>query len=218
MRSDETPQRMTYDHAQWREAIDAFKAADAQSPPPAESVVFAGSSTMTLWKTDEMFANQPVINRGFGGSVIPDVLHYLDEVVLSYAPRTVVFYSGDNDVASGQPAAYVEADYASFIERTLSALPEANLLMLAIKPSPNRWELWPVIQRVNRALSAMCERDDRLTYLDLRETLLTLNGKPDPTFYADGLHLNDDLYWVWSGHVKAALAAIDAAKAEVKDE
>jgi len=48
-----------------------------------------------------------VINRGFGGSEVRDSTYYANRVVVSYAPRRVFFYAGDNDLNSGGRAALV---------------------------------------------------------------------------------------------------------------
>ena len=63
-------------------------------------IVFAGSSSFTKWKgMSDSFPGYPVVNRGFGGSSIPDLIRYADEIIIKYHPRQVIIYSGDNDIA-----------------------------------------------------------------------------------------------------------------------
>ncbi len=39
----------------------------------------------------------PIINRGFGGSTFPEVIHYADRTIFKYHPKTVVIYC-ENDM------------------------------------------------------------------------------------------------------------------------
>ena len=77
--------------------IIAFEAADRASPPPAGGIVFIGSSSIKNWiDVAADFPGLPVLNRGFGGSTVADVVHYEDRILIPYRPRVVVFYAGDN--------------------------------------------------------------------------------------------------------------------------
>ena len=54
-----------------------------------------------MWKTvAEDMAPMPVINRGFGGSTMPDLIHYADRVIYPYKPKGILVYEGDNDITS----------------------------------------------------------------------------------------------------------------------
>src|SRR5512136_3175724 len=75
----------------WESTIRKFEARDRIQPPPADVIVFTGSSSITFWSTLEQdMAPLPVINRGFGGSRIDDVVYYADRIVIPYHPRAVV--------------------------------------------------------------------------------------------------------------------------------
>src|SRR3954471_370058 len=53
--------------------IEALEAADRKNPPAPGGVLFLGSSSIVKWKTlAQDFPGVPVVNRGFGGSTIPD--------------------------------------------------------------------------------------------------------------------------------------------------
>lgn len=65
--------------------IQAFEAADTANPPPANAVLFIGSSSIRLWPNlDRIFPCRTVLNRGFGGSQMSDVLFYFDRLVARY--------------------------------------------------------------------------------------------------------------------------------------
>ncbi len=81
--------------------IAAFKKQDAVSFPPATAILFVGSSSFRMWKdVQDYFPQHTIINRGFGGSALPDVIRYADDIILPYQPKQIVIYCGENDIAS----------------------------------------------------------------------------------------------------------------------
>ncbi len=124
------------DPARFASQIDEFAKQDEAQRPAPGGVVFVGSSSIRRWDLDTSFPGMPVLNRGFGGSQYSDALHYFDRVVVPYAPKLIVLYEGDNDLAAGKSPERVADDFRSFAHRTHEALPEALLIVLSIKPSP----------------------------------------------------------------------------------
>src|SRR5580692_8032994 len=81
--------------------IAAFKAQDAQTPPAKGQILFIGSSSFTRWTdVQSYFPTHPILNRAFGGSTLPDVIRYVNDIVFPYQPKQVVLYCGENDFAS----------------------------------------------------------------------------------------------------------------------
>jgi len=189
----------------WEKDIQRFEAWDAQNAWPTDGVLFVGSSSIRLWKTRRCFPDLPVINRGFGGSQIPDVLHFLDRIVLKYRPAVVVFYCGDNDIAAGRTPEQVATDWRTFVARIRAALPKTPIVYLGIKPSGSRWALWPQMRRANAMIRDDCARDGRLYYVDTAAPLLT-DGRPDDAlFLSDRLHLNAAGYARWTAALRPIL-------------
>jgi hypothetical protein len=147
--------------------IEAFAQWDSKNAFPAEPVLFVGSSSIRMWRTREGFPDLPVINRGFGGSHISDVLHFADRIVLPYRPKVIVFYAGDNDVAGRKSAERVRDDYRKFVNLINDRLPQTRLIFVTIKPSGQRWTLWPEMNRTNALIRDLCTADDRLFFADL---------------------------------------------------
>ena len=55
---------------------------EAANPPPTNAILFVGSSSIRVWPNlAATFPNHPVLNRGFGGSQMSEVLFYFDRVV-----------------------------------------------------------------------------------------------------------------------------------------
>ena len=73
--------------------IQNFKKQDSLNPPPQHAILFVGSSSFTKWKdVQDYFPETKIINRGFGGSSLPDVIRYANDIIFPYNPRQVVIY------------------------------------------------------------------------------------------------------------------------------
>ncbi len=187
------------DPNRFADEIRTFAEWDSKNAVPAEPVLFVGSSSIRLWRTRECFPDLPVINRGFGGSHISDVVSFADRIVLPYQPKVIVFYAGDNDIAGGKSARRVLDDYHRFVALVQARLPAAHIIFISIKPSESRWTLWPEMQRANESIRTFCAADRRLFFADLAAPLLNPEGKPkSELFLSDKLHLNANGYEVWS--------------------
>jgi lysophospholipase L1-like esterase len=146
------------------------------------------------------------INRGFGGSEIADSIHFAERIILKHKPKVVLLYAGDNDISRGKSAETVTADFQKFVGVVREALPETSIGFIAIKPSIKRWNLVDEIRTANKAIAAICEKDDKLTYVDIFKPMLGQDGQPRPELFAkDGLHLNDEGYRVWAQVIRPLL-------------
>lgn len=199
--------------------IDAFAQWDSKNATPADPILFVGSSSIRMWRTREAFPDSPVINRGFGGSHISDVIHFAERIVIPYEPGVIVFYAGDNDIANGKSAARVLTDYRRFVTYVRQAYAHVPIVFISIKPSGSRWRLWPQMKKANGLVADFSERDARLFFADLATPLLGTDGTPDPALFLDDkLHLNARGYAVWNKafmpSMRKALQARAAAKPE----
>jgi lysophospholipase L1-like esterase len=186
-----------YDPAKWQPDIDKFLAADISEPTKPGGVVFVGSSSIRMWDLGKSFPDEKYLNRGFGGSEIIDSTHFLTELVAKHKPRLVVFYAGDNDIASGKSPEQVHEDFQAFAKKFETALPEAKLVYISIKPSIARWQLADKMREANRLIATECEKIDRFMFLDVWPVMLK-DGKPrEDIFLSDGLHMNEAGYKLW---------------------
>lgn len=62
--------------------IQSFKTKDSLHFPGAHAILFVGSSSFTKWvDVQDYFPGYTIINRGFGGSSLPDVIRYADDII-----------------------------------------------------------------------------------------------------------------------------------------
>ena len=185
--------------SRWDKDIRAFEAWDARNSFAADAVLFVGSSSIRMWRTQGLFPDLPVINRGFGGSQISDVNQFAKRIVLRYAPRLIVFYAGDNDIAAGKSPERVLKDYIAFTRLVHETLPRTPIIYMSIKPSRSRWSLREKMDKANSLIREFSVNDTRLFYVDGAGPFLGENGEPDDKFYLDDkLHLSAEGYKVWT--------------------
>ena len=195
--------------------IEAFVKADRAAPPAPGGIVFVGSSSIRLWSTlAEDMAPLPVIRRGFGGAHLLHVNHALSRIVLPYAPRAVVLYAGDNDIAYGRSAEAVAAEFQQFVHAIHAALPVTDIWYLSMKPTKTQALFWPELSRGNRQIAAVARGDARVHFIDADALFLTADGKANADLLRfDGIHLNDKGYAVWTSLIKPTLLAAYAPAA-----
>ncbi len=191
------------DPTRFADQIAAFAEADQKEMPDKGKIVFVGSSSIRMWKeAEEKFEDFGVINRGFGGSQTSDAIYYFDELVLKYAPSKIVFYEGDNDIASGKSPKQVFKDFKTFVKKVKKSLPDCEIGFVAIKPSVSRWNLAEEMVEANASIAKYCSKRDHLTYIDVWRPMLNEDGKPKPEiFLEDNLHMNERGYAIWNEQV-----------------
>ena len=183
----------------WEPKMKAFEKGDAKNAPPKDAVLFVGSSSIVGWNLKRWFPDLAAINRGFGGSIIAESIHFADRIVLPHKPRIVVLYAGDNDVAGGMTPQQVFDDFQAFVKVVHDALPRTRIVFVAIKPSIARWRLVAKMRAANALIRAHTRTDERLAYVDVDAPMLGDDGKPRAEFFKkDGLHLNATGYALWT--------------------
>ena len=180
-------------------SIDLFRLWDKKNSILTNSVVFVGSSSIRKWSTVEYFPDIPIVNRGFGGSHISDVIHFINETVLKYKPKVIVFYAGDNDIYFGKTSQIILEDYIEFVDQVHSQLPKTKIIFISIKPSPKRWSLWNEMKKANQLILNYSNINPLLFYMDMASPMFNNKGLPKHSlFISDNLHLSKEGYDLWS--------------------
>ena len=188
-------------------AIKEFEKKDAEKMPAPGGIVLAGSSTFTKWtNADEDLAPLPIINRGFGGSTLPEVIHYADQTILKYHPKTVVIYC-ENDMFGSKPKSpeQVRDAYVTLTKIIRDKEPDVKIFGVSLKPSPSRWNKRLDVERANKLIQDFIKSDRRHEYIDVWPVMIK-NGRPDGTiFLKDSLHMNEEGYRRWVTVLKPIL-------------
>ncbi len=172
--------------------IAAYEAKDKEAPPPQNAILLTGASNVARWKSfAEDLPGYQVINRGFGGSQIADVVYYADRIIVPYHPKMVIVQAGGNDLKSGKTPDEVLSDAKALVQKVRASLPQTRIAFLSISPSPARWDQRDKQAELNKLLSDYLSHDDNLDFIDVNSAFLGPDGKPRAElFVSDGQHHN----------------------------
>ncbi len=178
-----------------------FRQSDSLIPPPANPILFIGSSSFTMWKdVNDYFPDKPILNRAYGGSCLTDLIRDYPITVLPYKPKQIVIYCGENDFA--REDTLLPSDILERFSRLFSILrinlPETKITFVSMKPSPSRWHLREKYLEGNRLIRKYIRKQDNADYIDVWSKML--NDKKEPKteiFLEDQLHMNPQGYLIW---------------------
>jgi lysophospholipase L1-like esterase len=192
---------------QWEKEIAAFEAADRRHFPKSGGIVFVGSSTIRMWKSLERdFPSYGTLNRGFGGSQIPDSTHFAPRILLPYQPRQLVLFAGTNDINAKRSPRQVATDFLDFTLTVRQLIPRTRISFIELTSSPSRWAQRDVVVETNAVIQRLCQRNG-VDFIPVREKLFGPNREPRPElFIADKLHLNADGYKILADAVRPFLS------------
>jgi lysophospholipase L1-like esterase len=163
--------------------------------------LFVGSSSFTKWTdVNAYFPGYPIINRGFGGSTLPDVIRYAYDIILPYQPKQVVIYCGENDLASADsiPATEVVLRVKTLFGIIRTNLPDAAIDYVSIKPSPVRAGIQLKVLAANKAIRAFFNKQKNAAFIDIYDAMLNENGQMREDLYVgDRLHMKPEGYAIW---------------------
>jgi lysophospholipase L1-like esterase len=170
--------------------IMAFEAADRSNPPAPGAILFVGDSQFTRWKTlQQDLPDYRLINRGFGGSKMTDLLYYTDRIVLPYKPRMIVINEGGNDIHAGRTPEQLLANIKTFVKKVRAVMPGVPIAFSGLTSSPAR--ITETAQRLhfNHLLKTYLAHGKKLIYLDLFNDFVGTDGMPrKELFVQDQLH------------------------------
>ena len=190
--------------------IEAFRRADSLSRPPENPILFIGSSSFTKWTSVSAdFPGRRILNRAFGGSSLPHLIQYADDVIFKYNPRQILIYCGENDLTGGPQitADSVLQRFERLMSLIRSRLPRVPIVFLSLKPSPSRQALLPVMREANRLIKARIRKMRHTRYLDVHNPMLNTDGSMKEDIYvSDRLHMNRKGYEIWMPLIRPILA------------
>ncbi|BAV04331.1 GDSL-type esterase/lipase family protein [Filimonas lacunae] len=189
--------------------IQQFKKSDSVQMPAANSILFVGSSSFTKWTDMQTwFPNYTVINRGFGGSSLPDVIRYADDIIFPYQPKQIIVYCGDNDLAASDTvsAATVANRFIQLFQLIRNRMPAVEVDYVSIKPSPSRAKLMPKMVEANVLIKAFLRKQTHAGFIDVFTPMLNKKGQPrEELFVEDRLHMNATGYKIWQQAIQPYL-------------
>lgn len=181
--------------------VQAYRKQDSISVPPRNAILFIGSSSFRLWKNmQDDFPGYTIINRGLGGSSLPDIIHYADEMIFAYKPKQIIIYCGDNDLAASDTvtAETVVKRFGDLFELIRNRKPGIPVVYVSIKPSPSRERLLPAMMLANKTIKEFLKTKPHTAFADVFSEMMSSDGKiRTDIFLEDKLHMNAKGYAIW---------------------
>lgn len=191
------------------EDITAFKQADSAAFPAKGSILFIGSSSFTNWTdVNHYFPEYGILNRGFGGSSLTDVIRYADDIIFPYQPRQIVIYCGENDLAGDSTVTgkMVYERFVTLFSAIRKKLPLIPVAFISLKPSPSRWHLKAKMETANLRIRKYLLKKKRTAFINVYHKMLGADGRPmKEIFLDDQLHMNAQGYAIWAKAIRPFL-------------
>jgi len=191
------------------DAINKFKEEDRKEPPPQHAILFTGSSSFTIWRdVQDYFPGFTIINRGFGGSTLPDLIRFADSIIFPYFPKQVVIYCGENDLAVSDTVSdeTVAGRFRVLFYMIRSKLPDVKITYISMKPSPSRWHLAEKFKEGNEEIRNFLSKQTNTSFVNIWKKMLDSSHIPDTTLFLDDrLHMNAKGYAIWQKAIQPEL-------------
>ncbi|MFA6946064.1 MAG: GDSL-type esterase/lipase family protein [Pedobacter sp.] len=195
--------------APFQNAIDAFKKQDSENFPPKGAILLVGSSSFTNWKdVHSYFPGYSILNRGFGGSSLPDVIRFAPDIIYPYQPSQVIIYCGENDFPSGvnTTADTIYNRFTKLFGMIRMNLPQTEIIYVSMKPSESRLRYLAEFRHANDMIRKFLKKKSNSAYIDVYSKMILKDGSPMPDiFLADKLHMNKKGYLIWQKAFKPYL-------------
>lgn len=181
------------------------------SPIKEGNVLLYGSSFFRRWgveRSREQWAAATggalqVVNRGFGGATVDELLYYYNRLVLPCNPSAMVLRTGINDIFHGLNAEQCWFQTERLIEWARADFPGIRFVALDMFDTPSTCavaEHAAELRRYNEIMDAYAAENDFISTLDINAFFYKSaedvgTGKNFREFFLeDGLHLTDTGY------------------------
>lgn len=196
----------------WEEEMQRFEELDRTNSYPPESIFFTGSSSIRLWETlEEDMHPYPVIQRGFGGSRMTDLLNHADRYISGHRFSAMVIFVandivGDPNRVDNTPEEVRDLFEEFITEKVRTYNADAPIFILAVTPTHSRWSVWDQSRAANHELAALADELDNVIFIHTQDLFLGVDGMPiDELFVSDRLHLSPAGYSLWTKRLRSYL-------------
>jgi len=174
-------------------------------------MVFSGNSRIKTWRTIYgAFSPLNVLNRSIEGATIADFTRTAGQNIIPFNPAVIVFYGGDNEIASGSTPEGVSEDFKRFVAKVRTGLPSTPIVFMSLIPSPAHWELWGKMQKANELVRKYIEGRKDLVFIDVSAPFLDKGGVVRSELFLGGrIDLNAEGFRRWAGILKPKLVELE---------
>lgn len=176
---------------------DAFKAYNRYVK--AGGIVFVGDSITQDFNVYEYFQDHQVYNRGIGGDTSLGLLDRLDESIFDLKPKKVFLQIGTNDLELLDGGVQAIFNRIKEVVEQIGLFDESiEVYLVSVYPVNPSIDKMTVGKRNNQdilALNELLSQIEGVTYINFFDQLVK-DGKLNPEYTLEGLHLNQKGYGV----------------------
>ncbi|APU67581.1 GDSL-type esterase/lipase family protein [Christiangramia flava] len=183
-------------------------------PNDTSDIIFLGNSITARAHWNELLQIPKARNRGISGDTTFGILERLDEVTEGH-PAKVFLLIGINDISRNFPDEIILQNYRKIIHRIQKESPETKIYIETILPVNALFEVYERhyhkdehIIHINKELKKLA-RQTSVTLINIYPEFLDAQGRLDPDYTDEGLHLNENGYLKWADILKPYLVNID---------
>lgn len=175
-------------------------------PVDSTDIVFLGNSITHYCEWHELLGMQNVKNRGISGDVVDGFYDRLEPVVKGH-PRKIFVMGGINDISHKLSADSVATLMAHLLDYIIENTPATEIFLQSALPINNDFNRFKsltgteqVVIDYNRRLEQLAE-ERGITFINLFPLFANEEGKLDPIYTNDGLHLLGNAYIKWRDYI-----------------
>lgn len=217
-------ENMTYltNYYQIREmTIDRMKEIINNNKESKENgTVFLGDSITQLMDLDKYFPELKIkYNCGIGGITSTMLLNFIDEAVLKYRPKQLVYMIGTNDLGKTvmQSPKDIAINVKELVETVHYNLPECKIYVVSPLPCLpiHDYKHTIGVLRSNDLLKITFKEMQKtipyeyITFINAYPSLCDSKGEPVEKYYDDGLHLTHEGYIQYTNTIKEYIKSKD---------
>ena len=179
--------------------------------------VFLGDSITQFMDLDRFFPElERKYNCGIAGITSGMLLYFIDESVIKFQPKQLVYMIGTNDL--GKTVMLSPRDIAVNIKELVETvhynLPDCQIFVVSPLPCLEKMHGYKVSQGVLRSndILKMIFQEIRntipyhyVTMINAYQTMCNKKGEPIENLYVDGLHIKEEGYKRYSEYLKQYL-------------
>ena len=196
------------DAAKWEQEVTKLAATNS-TDGGEDFILCLGSSSFRLWDTiSEDMAPYKIVRRAYGGAKYCDLAIHSPQLINGLRFRAAMIFIGNDITGNAKDKTPDEvARLAKIVLNTVrKQRPDAPVFLIAVTPSPSRFQHWPEITLANQSLEKLAAIEVNTFFVATQNKYLNLQGEPRPElFLKDNLHQNKDGYAIWSSVLKDSL-------------
>jgi len=196
------------DAAKWDKDVAKLTANNA-TDGGKDAILCLGSSSFRQWDTiAEDMSPYKVVRRAYGGAKYCDLAIQTPKLVEGLRFRAAMIFIG-NDI-TGKEKDKTSEEIVRLSKIVMNTVrkqrPETPIFLIAVTPSPSRFEHWPKISKANQSLEKLAMSEKGTFFVSTQSKYLNEQGEPmSELFVKDMLHQNKAGYAIWSSVLKDAL-------------